>query len=103
MTINAMLKIFRFIVIVWLGLLAGALMLVGIAFALISMAWSLLRGRKPAVVVVFQNLRHTAKGFRNGTWTAQKKSAQTPPTDIVDVEAHEIRPILPSQGGTLRK
>jgi hypothetical protein len=98
-----MLKIFRFIVIVWLGLLMGALMLVGIAFALISMAWSLLRGRKPAVVVVFQNLRQTAKGVRNGTWAAQKKSAQTPPADIVDVQAHEIRPVLPSQGGTSRE
>ena len=93
-----MLKIFRFIVIVWLGLLMGALMLVGIAFALMSMAWSLLRGRKPAVVVVFQNLRQTAKGFGN-----VKKSAQTPPTDIVDVQAHEIRPVLPNQGGTLRE
>jgi hypothetical protein len=97
-----MLKIFRFIVIVWLGLLAGALMLLGFVFALISIVWSLLRGRKPAVVVVFQNLRHTAKGFRNGTWTAQKQSHQTPPPDIVDVEAHEIRPVLPSQGETSR-
>jgi hypothetical protein len=78
-------------------------MLVGIVFALISMAWSLLRGRKPAVVVVFQNLRQTAKGFRNGTWAAQKKSAQTPPADIVDVQVHEILPVLPSQGGTSRE
>jgi hypothetical protein len=98
-----MLKIFRFIVIVWLGLLAGALMLVGFAFALISIVWSLLRGRKPTVVVVFQNLRQAAKGFGSGTWTVHKKSAQAPPTDIVDVQAHEIRSVLPSQGGTLRE
>lgn len=93
-----MLKIFRLIVIVWLGLLAAALMLVGVAFALVSIVWSLLRGRKPAVVLVFQNLRQVAKGFGN-----VKKSAQTPPADIVDVQAHEIRPVLPSQGGTLRE
>ena len=47
-----MLKIFRFLVMVWLGLLAGALLLVGIVFVLISVVWSLLRGRKPAVVLV---------------------------------------------------
>ena len=98
-----MLKIFRFLVMVWLGLLAGALLLVGIAFALISVAWSLLRGRKPALVVSFQNFRQTARGFGNGPWSAQKQSAHVPPTDIVDVEAHEVRPALTSQGGSLRE
>ena len=98
-----MLKIFRFLVIVWFGLLAGALVLVGIAFALISIAWSLLRGRKPALVVVFQNLRQTAKGIENWTGTAQKTSALTPNADIVDVQAHEIRPVSTGQGGSLRE
>lgn len=98
-----MLKIFRFLVMVWLGLLVGALLLVGIAFALISVAWSLLRGRKPALVVSFKNFRQTARGFGNGPWNAQKQSAQVPPTDIVDVEAHEVRPALTGQGGSLRE
>ncbi len=98
-----MLKIFRFLVIVWLGLLVGAVMLVGITFALLSIAWSLLRGRKPAVVVIFQNLRQTAKGFGSWTRTAQKKSAPTPHSDIVDVQAHEIRPVSIGQNGSLRE
>lgn len=98
-----MLKIFRFLVMVWLGLLAGALLLVGIAFALISVAWSLLRGRKPALVLGFQNLRQTAKGFGNRPWASHEQSARHTPTDIVDVEAHEIRPALTGQGGSLRE
>lgn len=99
--IDAMRKIFRFLVMVWLGLLAGALLLVGIAFALISVAWSLLRGRKPALVVSFQNLRQTAIGFGNRSWTGHEQAARHTPTDIVDVEAHEIRPALTRQGGSL--
>ena len=93
-------KIFRFLVIVWLGLLAGALLLVGIAFALISVAWSLLLGRKPALVVNFQNFRQMAKGFGNRPWTGHDQSARHTPTDIVDVEAHEIRPALTRQDGS---
>ena len=98
-----MLKIFRFLVMVWLGLLVGALLLVGIAFALISVAWSLLRGRKPALVVSFKNFRRMAKGFGNRHWTGHDQSAGHPPTDIVDVEAHEIRPTLIRQDGSLRE
>ena len=98
-----MLKIFRFLVMVWLGLLVGALLLVGIAFALISVAWSLLRGRKPALVVSFKNFRQTARGFGNRHWTGHDQSAGHPPTDIVDVEAHEVRPALTGQGGSLRE
>ena len=98
-----MLKIFRFLVMVWLGLLVGALLLVGIAFALISVAWSLLRGRKPALVVSFKNFRQTARGFGNRHWTGHDQSAGHPPTDIVDVEAHEIRPTLIRQDGSLRE
>ncbi len=96
-------KIFRFLVLVWLGLLAGALLLVGIAFALISVVWSLLRGRKPAVVVSFQNFRQAAKGFRNRPWTGHEQAARHTPTDIVDVEVHEVRPALPRQDGSSRE
>jgi len=76
-------KIFRIVLMLWLGLLAGAFLVLGIAFALLSLVWSLLRGRKPALAIRFRN-------FRQGH--------HAPRTDIVDVQAHEVRPLLPGHG-----
>jgi hypothetical protein len=85
--------------LVWLGLLALAFVVLGVMVALISVVWSLLRGRKPAMVTVFQNVRQSSKVFGQGTWTTRGPGAGTgtQAADVVDVQAHEVRPSLPGR------
>lgn len=97
---GVMSKIFRFVVLIWLGLLALAFVLLGIIVALISAVWSLLRGKKPAMVTVFQNVRQASKGFGQGEWKARRPGVGTQADDVVDVQAHEVRPTLPGRSGS---
>ena len=93
-------KILRFLVFIWLGLLALAFVFLGLVAALVSVVWSLLRGRKPAIVTVFQNVRQSSKGFGQGTWTARGPGAGSQAPDVVDVQAHEVRPSLPGRNSS---
>lgn len=61
---------------------------VGLAVAVLSIVWSLLRGRKPAGVAVFQRFHKTSQQFRT-RGTPSENSA-----DIVDIQAHEVRTYL---------
>lgn len=62
------------------------ILVIGLAVALLSIAWSLVRGRKPAAVTVFRRFHQTSQQFR--------ASASAQSTDIVDVQAHEVRSAL---------
>lgn len=87
-----------------LGLLAVALMgafvlsllVLGLGLALLSVLWSLLRGKKPAMVAVFQGVQQMSAPFRRSPGTTPRASD----ADVVDVQAHEVRQALPERHDT---
>jgi hypothetical protein len=57
------------------------ILFVGFVVAVLSVVWSLVRGRKPSAVTVFQRFSQTSQQFRK----------RGDATDFVDVQAHEVR------------
>lgn len=81
-----------------LGLLAGLLLALGVYTVFATLRW-LLTGRKPQVVLVWQQFSQLRKG---GVWGAGQPfgTAQAPADDVVDVEVrevHEQAPRLPGE------
>ena len=81
-----------------LGLLAGLLLALGVYTVFATLRW-LLTGRKPQVVLVWQQFSQLRKG---GRWGAGQPfgAAQAPVDDVVDVEVrevHEQSPRLPGE------
>ena len=84
-------RLFKWALALWFGLLVLAFVLLGLAVALLSVLWSLLRGRRPAMFTVFQTFRQASQQFgRAGSRTAGHAGAD--PSDVVDVQAREVRP-----------
>ncbi len=65
------------------------ILFIGLVVAALSIVWSLVRGRKPAAVTVFRRFHQTSQQFHART------RART--ADIVDVQAHEVRPSLKNE------
>lgn len=86
-------SLIRLALALMLGLLVAGFLLLGIGVALASVLWSLLRGKRPAMVAVFQTFRQASRQFRRGPPPPQRPVA---PSDIVDVQAHELRAVPPS-------
>jgi len=81
-----------------LGLLAGLLLALGVYTVFATLRW-LLTGRKPQVVLVWQQFSQLRKG---GVWGAGQPfgTTQAPADDVVDVEVrevHEQAPHLPGE------
>lgn len=80
----------------------GAVALVALVFGLLGLAvsvvWSLLTGRKPAAWVTWTRMRQASRQFRtahgNGPWAAARQQGVHPASDVVDVQAHEVRHVL---------
>jgi len=70
--------VLRGLVRLWLVALGAALviliMVVAFGIALLSVVWSLLRGRKPAAFTVFSQFRQTSQQFRTGHWRGSNVS-----------------------------
>ena len=81
-------RLLKWTLALWFGLLVLALLLVGIGVALLSVLWSLLRGKKPAMLTVFQALRRASRPLGR----AGRQAPVADAADIVDVQAHEVRP-----------
>jgi len=73
---------------------------IGITVALLTVLWSLLTGRKPALVTNFTRFRQAAQPFAPGTWARQATNANPVDTDIVDVQAREVPAALGANGQT---
>ena len=88
-----------------LVLLAAALVFILslLCVALLSVAVVLLKalltGRKPAFVTTFTRFRQASQQFRSGNWpgSAGTGFGRAAPSDVMDVQAHEVRnaPVLP--------
>ena len=85
------------------GVFVLSFLLVGISVALVSVVWSLLRGRKPAMFTVFQYFRQASQQFSRGVWTGPTPATNARQDDIVDVQAHEVPPPLIGRDGPLPK
>ncbi len=73
-----------------LGLLAGLLLALGLYTVFAAVRW-LLTGRKPQVVLVWQQFNAMRKGARWGQRQAYNTGFESPTQgDIVDVEAREV-------------
>ncbi len=73
-----------------LGLLAGLLLALGLYTVFAAVRW-LLTGRKPQVVLVWQQFNAMRKGARWGQRQSNNTGFESHPQgDIVDVEAREV-------------
>ena len=74
-----------------LGLLAGLLLALGVYTVFATLRW-LLTGRKPQVVLVWQQFSQLRKGAgaRWGAGNGQSFGAQPMNDDVVDVEVREV-------------
>lgn len=66
-----------------------------VAVVLVSL-WSLVTGRKPAPVVMFNRMREQSQRYTQGVWPGAARGEA--PADVVDVEATEVRD-GPKRGG----
>lgn len=77
-----------------LGLLAGLLLALGVYTLFATLRW-LLTGRKPQVVLVWQQFGALRRGTRFGAGMGQPHDARQADGDVVDVEAREVRDSAP--------
>lgn len=78
-----------------LGLLAGLLLALGAYTVFATLRW-LLTGRKPQVVLVWQQFSQLRKGGAWGTGMGQPFGAPTSSSeDVVDVEVREVHEAAP--------
>ena len=90
-----------FMALVGIGLLAGLLLALGVYTLFATLRW-LLTGRKPQVVLVWQQFSQLRKGARFGAGRAQPfgHGDSSSGSDVVDVEVREVQeqtPRLPGQ------
>lgn len=86
-----------FMALLGLGLLAGLLLALGVYTVYASLRW-LLTGRKPQVVLVWQQFRQMRQGagMRWGARMGQSPgAAQAARDDVVDVEVREVHDRTP--------
>jgi hypothetical protein len=79
--------LFGLLTMALLGACVLSLLALGVCAALLSVLWSLLRGKKPAMVSVFQSFHQASRRF--GPRSTSAPAAQQ--GDVVDVQAHEVR------------
>lgn len=84
---NTLRALSRLLTMALLGALVLSLLALGVCAALLSVLWSLLRGRKPAMLSVFQSFRQVSRQYGRGTWATPAAT----PGEVVDVQAHEVR------------
>lgn len=94
--------VLAFVVKLFIGVMAAifavSLLLAGLVYLVFASVRFLFTGRKPAVAVVFSQLRQYRQSAADGVWPApgrrpQPERAATP--DVVDVEVREIDELRP--------
>jgi len=83
-----------FMALMGLGLLVGLLVALGLYTVFASVRW-LLTGRKPQVVLVWQQFSQLRKGARFGEGGGQPFGSPQTHDDVVDVEVREVPPNAP--------
>lgn len=80
------------------GVFLLAVLCVGIFFVLATAIRYLLTGRRPTLFTTFTRFSQAAQQFRPGRWSAPGTGTGADPVcgDVVDVQAHEVRPMNPA-------
>lgn len=84
----------RFFIKLLLSLFAlvfvASLVFAGLIAVVVTVVWSLLTGRKPAVFTTVSRFRQASQRFRPGAGP-RHTTPGTQDGDVVDVQAHEVR------------
>jgi hypothetical protein len=72
------------------ALFVVSVLVIGITVALLTLLWSLMTGRKPALVTQFTRFRQAAQPFSPGAWNRHAAHAHPAEADVVDVQAREV-------------
>jgi hypothetical protein len=90
-------QVLAFVLKLFIGVMAAvfavSLLLAGLAYLVFASIRFLFTGRKPAVAVVFSQLRQYRQSAADGVWPAPGRRPQperTSTPDVVDVEVREI-------------
>lgn len=84
-------RVFKLVLVLWLSLFALALLSLALMAALLTVLWSLLTGRKPALFTTFTRFRQASQQFSAGGWNRSSGFARPAAEDVVDVQANEVR------------
>ena len=76
---------FRLLLVLAAGVFVLSFLLAALLAVLGMTLWSLLTGRKPAPVVVFQRMREQSRRYTQGVWPDRPAAG-----DVVDVQATEV-------------
>ena len=85
-------RVFKLFLVVWVSLFALALLSLALTAALLTVLWSLLTGRRPALFTTFTRFRQASQQFRSGAWSrpAGSPGDAAAAVDVVDVQAREV-------------
>jgi hypothetical protein len=86
-------RLFKLIFFALVGVLTLVILIVGIIILTFVALLSLLRGRKPAMFTTYSRAREFSEKFR-GEAFIHPKTTPSANDDVVDVQAHEVRPTL---------
>ena len=87
----------KLVLLAFAGVMITCILLVGLTAALFALIVALLTGRKPAAWQTFMRFRQTSQQFRSGTWSGSSNQSRQSTSDVVDVQAHEVRSALDDQ------
>ena len=98
-------RVLAFVLKLFIGVMAAvfavSLLAAGLVYLLFASIRFLFTGRKPAVAVVFSQLRQYRQSAADGVWPAPGRRPQperTSTADVVDVEVREIEEPRPDAG-----
>jgi predicted tellurium resistance membrane protein TerC len=82
------------------GVFVLVILLGALCAALLAVVWSLLMGRKPTLFTVTSRFRQASEQFRGGSRMSRSAHHSAESTDVVDVQAHEVREVLGGPAST---
>jgi len=82
----------RLVLLLAAGVFALSLLTAVLGAVLLNALWSLITGRKPAVVTTFTRFRQASRQFRQGSWSPNSGAPldATAAPDVVDVQSREV-------------
>ena len=78
----------RLVLLLFSAVFIVSLVVAGVMVLLLTILWSLLRGKKPAVFQIYSQFCEASKRFRGTGFQSHPAAEQ--PKDIVDVNAREV-------------
>lgn len=92
-TVASLLRgVFKVALIALSALFLLAVLAIGMVFVAVTAIRFLLTGRKPTVFATFGQFNQAAQRFRPGHRFTTDANGQPASGDVVDVQAHEVRP-----------